>query len=772
MQVLFIDKTTLNVGPNSNLVIDRFVYNPVTNRGEVALGLGKGVLRVVGGFATHTDGATVRTAVASIGVRGGIATIKQGPKGTEAVLGFGHMTVTNLCAGGGVNCSPKTVVISRPGYGVFVAGPDQPPTSPSRVSADDLTRMNGQLGSRGGQSGGTATQPTDAQAASYQVGTQSSPIATLPNTAVARRANALAAIATATQQTVQQAAQVGATVNTAQNVIIQQQLAPKPPPSPPSPPPSPPPTPPAPPAGPTNTYAILTTGPYSTSSGTSTVPYLTGAFAGTGTFTVSPILGYQAGGLTASGATNTTSRQFQAGLSVAGQGPTQNTTLFVMTSELNNAPNIGYTQAGGFNGVTMRNGAHWYGIASGAVSSATPTSPPNSVPNVNGTPNASYNLYNTNTDLVTGAVVNAQSYNFLQSGPAHYTFNLIATGTPTTLASNHPNAVLQGYVGGLMASATGGASPPFTNHTLPYIVTNYSDSPGDVSIYLPANSSQLGAIFAVQGVNAPANGMSYAAYLFGSYNPSDPSNTAGYNTARSAYVNPSNFAARATTIYNNGANNPISARVGQSQSGTYGYANQLLVTSDAVGANTQAFLTSISSTTVNPCQCDSTKWGFWSAVNGLKDTSGNLLFEDQGPLLLWVAGVPATAGSLPTSGTATYSGHAIATIATNPGSVGAFSYLASGTFTNAVDFGARTGAVTIGNLDGATYAGTVNLTAGTAQFGGAISGPNSLGRTATLAGSFFQGGPTNITPAYGEMGGSISLTGASYLGSGIFAARR
>ena len=257
--------------------------------------------------------------MASIGVRGGIATIKQGPKGTEAVLGFGHMTVTNLCAGGGVNCSPKTVVISRPGYGVFVAGPDQPPTSPSRVSADDLTRMNGQLGSRGGQSGGTATQPTDAQAASYQVGTQSSPIATLPNTAVARRANALAAIATATQQNVQQAAQVGATVNTAQNVIIQQQLAPKLP-------PSPPPSPPTPPAGPTNTYAILTTGPYSTSSGTSPVPYLTGAFAGTGTFTVSPILGYQAGGLTASGATNTTSRQFQAGLSVAGQGPTQNTT--------------------------------------------------------------------------------------------------------------------------------------------------------------------------------------------------------------------------------------------------------------------------------------------------------------------------------------------------------------------------------------------------------------------------------------------------------------
>jgi hypothetical protein len=135
VQVLFIDKTTLNVGPNSNLVIDRFVYNPVTNRGEVALGLGKGVLRVVGGFATHTDGATVKTPVAAIGVRGGIATITHGPNGTTAILGFGHMTVANLCASGDINCNPNPVVVSRPGYAVTVSGRNQPPSSPAAAAA-------------------------------------------------------------------------------------------------------------------------------------------------------------------------------------------------------------------------------------------------------------------------------------------------------------------------------------------------------------------------------------------------------------------------------------------------------------------------------------------------------------------------------------------------------------------------------------------------------------------------------------------------------------
>ena len=32
MQVLFIDKTSLNVGPNSTLLIDRFVFNPAAGR--------------------------------------------------------------------------------------------------------------------------------------------------------------------------------------------------------------------------------------------------------------------------------------------------------------------------------------------------------------------------------------------------------------------------------------------------------------------------------------------------------------------------------------------------------------------------------------------------------------------------------------------------------------------------------------------------------------------------------------------------------------------
>ena len=510
------------------------------------------------------------------------------------------------------------------------------------------------------------------------------------------------------------------------------------------------------------------------------MPYLTGAFAGTGGFTVSPILGYQRGGLNPDGTPDTTSRQFQAGLSVVGKGAAQNATLFVMTSAIANAPKIGFTQAGSFFGATVRNPAGWYGGAGGAVSSATPMSPANTVQTMNGLPIASFSLNNTATNLDTGHVTNSPSSNFVKNAFTSYTFNPVNTGTPTTLANNHPTLGLSGYVGGVMATASGGVLGAPANITTPYVVTNVTGQPGDVGIFLPGTSSEMLATFKVKSVGAPAGAMTTSSYIFGSLNAQ--TNT-GLNGARGTYVNPSNFAGLASTIFDNGANVPISFRNGQVLGSIPGgSANQQMVTADSVGANTQSFLTSISTVPtggmVQPCNCQSTKWGFWSAFNRVTNSEGQLVFEDQGPLLLWVAGVPTTAGALPASGMATYAGHAIASIATNPMAPGANSYLAAGTFSNTVNFGSQRGTVAINGLDGSNYGGSVALNAGTVNFGGVLNamaggGAITNGRTATLAGSFFQGGGAN--PLFSEMGGSLILNGTvsnPYLGSGIFAAAR
>jgi hypothetical protein len=782
VQVLFIDKTTLNVGPNSTLVIDRFVYNPATTRGELALSLGKGVIRVVGGVATHSEGATIRTPVAAIGLRGGIAIVSHsGAKGTQAILGFGHMTVTALCSG--TNCTPTTTEISRPGYGVTVTGLNTPPSSPSRASSQELAQANAQLTSQKGQSGGTSQQPTDTLAQNYNTGTTTStgaPIITTTGTVASRNSNELA-IANFTRPISTTASQDKTSIGTATRVAIQnliQALTPiKPPPIVPPPivpPPIVPPPiiPPVTPA-PTATYAIVTSGPFGTSAGASPVPYLTGAFAGTGAFTVSPILGYQKGGLNSDGTPDTTSRQFQAGLSVTGQGAAQNATLFVMTSAISNAPNIGFTQAGGFTGVTVRNSARWYGLAGGAVSSATPTSGANTVQTMNGVPIASFSLNNTTTNLNTGTVANSLSSNYVHPAVASYTFNPITTGTPTTSANNHPTMTLNGYVGGVMVTATGGAPGAPTNFTKPYIITNLTGQPGDVGIFLPGDSSEMLASFNVGSVNTPKGAMTSSSYIFGSLNGNG---LTGLNSARGAYVNPTNFAARDAAVFNDGANTPLSLRDGEPLASSGGYSNQLMVTAESVGANTSAFLTSISSVAVQPCAC-STQWGFWSAFNGATNSSGQLAFEDQGALLLWVAGVPATAGTLPITGTATYTGHAIADIANGTSGL---TYLAAGAFSATANFATRTGTVNITGLDGTNYAGTAAQAAAMpgqpppVTFNGSLTAVSGItGRTATLAGSFFQGGATNTTPAYGEIGGSLNLTGTGgYLGSGIFVARK
>jgi hypothetical protein len=361
------------------------------------------------------------------------------------------------------------------------------------------------------------------------------------------------------------------------------------------------------------------------------------------------------------------------------------------------------------------------------------------------------------------------SSNFVKpGGTTNYTFNPVIAGTPTFSASNHPSLALSGYVGGIMLTANGGTPGAPANFTKPYVVTNLTGTPGNVGIFLPGDSSEMLAVFNVKSVAAPTGGMTNSNYLFGSL---DADSRVGLNGARGAYVNPSNFAARAAAIYDNGANLPISTRDGRSLSEAGGFANQQMVTAESVGANTSAFLTSISTsqTAVHPCACESTQWGFWSAFNGLTNANGRLAFEDQGSLLLWVAGVPTTAGTLPVTGTATYTGHAIANIA-NPNNI--TSYLAAGAFSATANFATRTGAVTITGLDGTTYTGTAAQIGQTATFNGSLTG-NNFGRTAALTGSFFQGGPTNTTPAYGEVGGSLTLSGTGgYLGSGIFAGRK
>ncbi len=72
VQILLVDGTAFTVGPNSDLTIDDFVYDPNAGTAKVAATLTRGVFRFIGGRTSKTGGATIKTPVGTAGIRGGI----------------------------------------------------------------------------------------------------------------------------------------------------------------------------------------------------------------------------------------------------------------------------------------------------------------------------------------------------------------------------------------------------------------------------------------------------------------------------------------------------------------------------------------------------------------------------------------------------------------------------------------------------------------------------------------------------------------------------
>ncbi len=161
VQVVFVDKTTLSIGPSSSLVIDKFVYDPSTKAGSMAVSLSKGAMRFVGGNASHTGGAEVKTPVATVGIRGAVASVTHRGGQTRAILQFGTMTVTDLAG--------ESVIVRRPGFMVTVGR--EGIQGPNRVPQGEMDNLVSELRSQGRQNGGRPEPTPDVtgldQAASH-----------------------------------------------------------------------------------------------------------------------------------------------------------------------------------------------------------------------------------------------------------------------------------------------------------------------------------------------------------------------------------------------------------------------------------------------------------------------------------------------------------------------------------------------------------------------------------------------------------------------------
>jgi hypothetical protein len=67
--LVFIDRTNLTVGPTSEVVLDKFVYDPVGSKGKVVVQTTRGAFRFVTGTQDHSA-YQINTPYGSLGVRG------------------------------------------------------------------------------------------------------------------------------------------------------------------------------------------------------------------------------------------------------------------------------------------------------------------------------------------------------------------------------------------------------------------------------------------------------------------------------------------------------------------------------------------------------------------------------------------------------------------------------------------------------------------------------------------------------------------------------
>ena len=103
LQVLFVDRSALNIGANSDITIDEFVYNPNAGTGSFVASLAKGSLRFVGGQISRNSGVTLRTPSATIGVRGSsleLVLLSRSNQKTDLYVTDGNVTFTPVSPGG------------------------------------------------------------------------------------------------------------------------------------------------------------------------------------------------------------------------------------------------------------------------------------------------------------------------------------------------------------------------------------------------------------------------------------------------------------------------------------------------------------------------------------------------------------------------------------------------------------------------------------------------------------------------------------------------
>ena len=142
LQILLLDETVFTLGPDSQMTIDEFVYDPASANGKLDAKLVKGAFRFISGRVARKDPRQMNVALPSgtIGIRGTMVySLVDAETGASTVVlsGPGAGNTTGETAGAiEVSNADVTQEVLKSGWGVQVPGFGQPPSEPFPVPAD------------------------------------------------------------------------------------------------------------------------------------------------------------------------------------------------------------------------------------------------------------------------------------------------------------------------------------------------------------------------------------------------------------------------------------------------------------------------------------------------------------------------------------------------------------------------------------------------------------------------------------------------------------
>ena len=166
LQILLLDRSSLTIGSNAQLTINRFVYDPGKERSLTAT-VSKGAFRFMSGRKSKKSSASVSSSVGTIGIRG---TALDGVVGKDAVeiarkepfldgvksdkdsamlvvlRGPGANRSGDLDVGlAEVSAAGKTVTLDQPILAAYIPRPGAQPIGPFKLSAGGLSKLQDQL---------------------------------------------------------------------------------------------------------------------------------------------------------------------------------------------------------------------------------------------------------------------------------------------------------------------------------------------------------------------------------------------------------------------------------------------------------------------------------------------------------------------------------------------------------------------------------------------------------------------------------------------------